>query len=88
MIEIVLQCEYIYDIIIHRKSAEVKMEVIKLELNFEISEEQAEQFARDLYYGSDLIADIKKCIADNQEAFIRFQNERRNKNEKTKASIL
>lgn len=66
----------------------VKMEVIKLELNFEISEEQAEQFARDLYYGSNLIADIKKCIADNQEAFISFQNERRNKNEKTEASIL
>ena len=53
-----------------------------MELNFEISEEQAEQFARDLYYGSDFVAEVKKCIADNQEAFISFQKEWRNKNEK------
>ncbi len=51
-----------------------------MELNFEISEEQAEQFARDLYYGSNLIADIKKCIADNFEDFAQFQKERRANN--------
>jgi len=45
-----------------------------LEFDFEISEEQAEQFAMELYYGSDLIADIK---ADNQEDYARFLEEER-----------
>ena len=43
-----------------------------MELDFEISEEQAEQFAMELYYGSDLVTDIKKCIADNPEAYSQF----------------
>ncbi len=48
-----------------------------MEFDFEISEEQAEQFAMELYYGSDLIADIKRCIADNQEDYARFLEEER-----------
>ncbi|MDD6215102.1 MAG: hypothetical protein PUB42_08005 [Firmicutes bacterium] len=51
--------------------------MIELEFDFEISEEQAEQFAMELYYGSDLIADIKKCIADNREEYVHFLEEER-----------
>ena len=76
----VLKYHFSHDIIIHIKSANVKLEVNKLELDFEISEEQAEQFARDLYYGSDFVAEVKKCIADNPEAFAKFQEERRKHN--------
>lgn len=46
--------------------------MIKLEIDIEISSEQAELFAMELYYGSDLIADIKKYIADNQEGYAKF----------------
>lgn len=51
----------------------------KLEFNidFEISDEQAEQFAMELYYGSDLVTDIKKYIADNQERYAKFLEEER-----------
>ena len=51
----------------------------KLELNidFEISDEQAEQFAMELYYGSDLVTDIKKYISDNQESYTKFLKEER-----------
>lgn len=51
--------------------------MIELEFDFDISDEQAEQFAMELYYGSDLIADIKKCISDNQEAYAHFLDEER-----------
>lgn len=51
--------------------------VIKLEFNIEISSEQAELFAMELYYSSDLIADIKKCIAENQESYAKFLEEER-----------
>ena len=37
--------------------------MIKLELDFEISEEQAEQFAAELFYSSNLIEDIKQSVA-------------------------
>lgn len=47
--------------------------MIRLDIkDIEISEEQARQFAIELYYGSDLIADIKKTIADNREDYERF----------------
>ena len=48
-----------------------------MELDFDISDEQAEQFAMELYYGSDLIADIKRCISDNQADYARFLEEER-----------
>ncbi len=52
-------------------------EVIKLKFNIEISSEQAELFAMEIYYGSDLVTDIKKYIADNQESYEEFLEEER-----------
>lgn len=46
-----------------------------MDIDFTISDEQAEQFARALYYTSDLIADIKDCIASNPESYARFLEE-------------
>ncbi len=43
-----------------------------MDIDFEISEEQAEAFAAELYYNSDLIAIIKETIANNQEDYARF----------------
>lgn len=48
-----------------------------MEFDFEISDEQAEQFAMELYYGSDLVADIKQYIADNKESYEKFLAEER-----------
>ena len=47
-------------------------------MNIEISKEQAETFANELYYGSDLIADIKKCIAEHPEEYELFIKNERN----------
>ena len=47
-------------------------------MNVEISVEQAEQFAYELYNGSDLIADIKKCIAEYPEEYELFIKNERN----------
>ena len=51
--------------------------VIKLEIDIELSEEQIEQFAEALYYGSDLIADIRKCIDEHPDAYSRFLEKER-----------
>lgn len=48
------------------------MSKLEFNIDFEISDEQAEQFAMELYYDSDLVTDIKKYIADNQESYARF----------------
>ena len=48
-----------------------------MEFNIEISSEQAELFAMELYYASDLVTDIKKYIADNQESYEEFLEEER-----------
>lgn len=37
--------------------------MIKLDIDFEISDEQAEAFAAELYYSSNLVEDIKQCVA-------------------------
>ena len=50
---------------------------MEFNIDFEISDEQAEQFAMELYYGSDLVTDIKKYIADNQERYAKFLEEER-----------
>lgn len=48
-----------------------------MEIDFELSDEQVEQFAAALYYGSDLIADIKKCIAEHSEEYALFLEKER-----------
>ena len=51
--------------------------MIKLEIDIELSEEQVEQFAEALYYGSDLIADIRKCIDEHPDEYSRFLEKER-----------
>ena len=34
-----------------------------MDIDFEISDEQAEAFATELYYSTNLIEDIKQCVA-------------------------
>ena len=46
--------------------------MIKLEMDFEISEESLQQFAEALYYNTNLIADVKACIARYPEDYARF----------------
>lgn len=43
-----------------------------MDIEFEISEEQAEAFAAELYYNSDLITIIKETIENNREDYERF----------------
>lgn len=37
--------------------------MIKSDIDFEISDEQAEAFATELFYSTNLVEDIKQCIA-------------------------
>ena len=37
--------------------------MIKLNIEFDISDEQAESFATELYYSTNLVEDIKQCVA-------------------------
>ncbi len=54
--------------------------MIKLDIEFEISDEQAEAFATELYYTSDLIAIIKETIENNREDYERFLEKEGKKN--------
>lgn len=57
-----------------------KRQVIKLDIEFEISEEQAEAFAAELYYNSDLITIIKETIECHREDYERFLEKEGKKN--------
>ena len=48
-----------------------------MDFEYELSDEQIEQFARELYYSSDLIAEVSNYIANNREEYERFLEEKR-----------
>ena len=50
---------------------------MKLELDFEISEEQAEQFAAELFYSSNLIEDIKQSVAHSLKICESYKGKKR-----------
>jgi len=53
--------------------------VVNLEFDFEISDEQAMAFATELYYSTNLIADIKACVEKDPEAYAAFLEKERAK---------
>jgi len=55
----------------------IKQNVRVVEPIVEISTAQARQFAYDLFYSTDLIADIRKYVDANKEAYADFQSEGR-----------
>lgn len=49
--------------------------MIKLDIEFVISEEQAEAFAAELYYSTNLVEDIKQCLARSLKVTKHFNGE-------------
>ena len=49
--------------------------MIELEFDFELSDEQIEKFAYDLYYNSDFVTLVKENIENNKDEYIRFLEE-------------
>ena len=50
-----------------------------MEIDIELSDEQLDEIAEALYYGSDLVTEVKEYIASHQEEYELFlEKERRN----------
>ena len=52
-----------------------------MEMDFEISDENLQQFAETLYYTTNLIAYVKECIAKHPEDYARFLEKEGKKND-------